>query len=122
MSKVLLGTILGTVLGALDGLTAIFYPDTGPMMLGIMIGSTGKGLLAGLVIGIVARKLKSLPLGILTGLLVAFLITLPIALSPSPNGQTHFWAIIIPGSLVGLFVGFATQKYGRVPAPKPAQT
>ena len=121
MSKVLLGTILGTVLGLLDGLTAIFYPDTGPMMLSIIIGSTGKGLLAGLVIGVVARKLRSLPLGIVVGLLVAFLITLPIALLPAPNGQTHFWPIIIPGSLVGLLVGFATQKYGKPPAPKPAQ-
>jgi hypothetical protein len=121
MSKVVLGVVLGTVLGLIDGLTALFYPDTGPMMLGIIIGSTGKGLLAGLIIGFVARKLRSLPLGILAGFAVAFLITLPIAMSPSPNGQTHFWPIIVPGSLVGLIIGFATQRYGKLPPAKPAQ-
>jgi hypothetical protein len=113
MSKVTLGIILGTILGALDGLTALFYPDTGPMMLSIIIGSTGKGLVAGLIIGFVARKLRSLPLGILAGLAVGFMVTLPIAMAPATNGHTYFWPIIIPGSLVGLVLGFATQRYGK---------
>jgi hypothetical protein len=29
----------------------------------------------------------------------------------------YYFEIMLPGSLVGLIVGFATQKYGRTPAP-----
>ena len=37
-----------------------------------------------------------------------------------PNtGAVYFWEILIPGSLVGLIVGFATQRYG-VRAPTRA--
>jgi uncharacterized membrane protein (Fun14 family) len=28
----------------------------------------------------------------------------------------HYIAIILPGSIVGLIVGYATQKYGATPA------
>ena len=28
----------------------------------------------------------------------------------------HYFAIMLPGSMVGLIVGFATQKYGKAPA------
>jgi len=28
----------------------------------------------------------------------------------------YYFQIVLPGSMVGLIVGFATQKYGRVPA------
>jgi MFS family permease len=120
MSKPILGLILGAALGVLDGLTALLYPDTKGMMLGIIIGSTGKGLIAGVIIGFVARKLKSLPIGVVVGLVVGFLITLPFAVMPAENGQTYFWEIIIPGSLVGLILGFATQRYGRAPRQSAA--
>ena len=42
------------------------------MIFGIIVGSTFKGLVAGLVIGLVARKLNSINLGILIGLAVGF--------------------------------------------------
>lgn len=121
MNKPILGLILGAVLGALDGASAWFYPDVREhgMLAGIMLGSMGKGLVAGLVTGLVARKLRSLPLGVLAGFLAFFLITLPIALME--NDVTHkvyFWEIIIPGSICGLLVGYATQRCGA-PAPKP---
>jgi hypothetical protein len=29
----------------------------------------------------------------------------------------YYFEIILPGTLVGLIVGFATQKYGNSPAP-----
>ena len=115
MSKVVMGIILGTVLGILDGLTALLYPGTESMIFGIIVGSTFKGLVAGLVIGLVARKLNSINLGILIGLAVGFLLALPFAMMPAENGQVYFWEIIIPGSLVGLILGFATQKYGKRP-------
>jgi membrane protease YdiL (CAAX protease family) len=85
------------------------------MIFGIIVGSTFKGLVAGLIIGLVARKLNSINLGILIGLAVGFLLALPFAMMPAENGQVYFWEIIIPGSLVGLILGFATQKYGKRP-------
>jgi len=125
MNKPLLGLLLGAGLGALDGASAWFYPDVREqgMLAGIVVGSMGKGLVAGLVTGFVARKLRSLPLGILSGFLAFFLITLPIALME--NEQTHqvyFWEIIIPGSICGLIVGYATQRHGSAPASKERAT
>jgi hypothetical protein len=120
MSKVVLGIVLGTLLGVLDGLSALLYPNTESMIFGIIVGSTAKGLVAGLVIGLVARKLNSIGLGILIGLGVGFVLALPFAMMPAENGQTYFWEIIIPGSLVGLILGFATQKYGKAPESRVA--
>ncbi len=120
MSKPVLGLILGAVLGALDGLTALVSaPETAPQIATIIIGSCGKGLFAGLLIGLFSRKFDNLTAGILFGIAASALVTLPIALAPQPtnNGEPYFWEIIIPGSLVGLIVGFATQRYGaRSPA------
>jgi hypothetical protein len=46
--------------------------------------------------------------------LVAGLLALPFALGVDPTtGKRYFWEIMIPGSIVGLIVGYATQKYGR---------
>ena len=51
--------------------------------------------------------------GVLLGLAMGALFALPFALMPDPTtGQQYFWEILIPGSLVGLIVGFLTQRYG----------
>ena len=116
MNKILLGLLLGTVLGALDGATAWFTPEVRPEMATIIIGSTFKGLVAGILIGFFARKVKSLPLGILFGLAIGALLALAIAAMPDAiTGKHYYKEIIIPGSLVGLIVGYATQKYGAAP-------
>lgn len=45
---------------------------------------------------------------------MAALITLPIAMMENPEtGKAYFWEILIPGSICGAIVGFATQRYGR---------
>lgn len=117
MNKVLLGLLLGTVLGAIDGGTAWFTPEVRPEMATIIIGSTFKGLVGGILIGFFARKVKSLPLGILFGLAVGALLALAIAAMPDAiTGKHYYKEIIIPGSLVGLIVGYATQKFGAAPA------
>src|SRR5215470_850027 len=117
MNKVRLGTLLGTVLGALDGATAWLTPEVRPEMATIIIGSTFKGLVAGILIGFFARKVKSLPLGILFGLVIGALLALAIALMPDAiTGKHYYKEIIIPGSLVGLIVGYATQKFGATAA------
>ena len=73
----------------------------------------GKGLIAGVLIGWFARKANSLPLGILFGLTMGALFALPFAMETDPTtGQKYFWEILIPGSMVGLVVGFLTQRYG----------
>ncbi len=116
MNKVLLGLLLGAVLGAIDGGTAWFTPEVRPEMATIIIGSTFKGLVGGILIGFFSRKVNSLALGILFGLLVGAILALIIAAMPDAlTGKHYYPQIIIPGSLVGLIVGYATQKFGAVP-------
>ena len=116
MNKVLLGLILGGVLGVLDGLTAWFTPEVRDQMMGIVIGSTVKGIIAGLLIGYFARKVNSLALGILFGLAIGAGLAFLVAAMPDPSGKHYYFEIVLPGSIVGLLVGYATQKFGRTPA------
>ena len=113
MSKPVLGLVLGGVLGILDGLTAFFEPAVANQMLGIVIGSTGKGLIAGILIGFFAKKVNSLPLGIVFGLAVGFLLAFAVA-AMQPEGKHYYFQIILPGSILGIIVGFATQRYGKM--------
>jgi hypothetical protein len=108
----MLGLLLGGVLGAFDGLTALFYPEVASQIMGIVIGSTIKGLIAGVCIGFFARKVRSLPLGILFGLLVGAVLAFAVAAMPNPQGKHYYFEIMLPGSLVGVIVGFATQRFG----------
>ena len=80
---------------------------------GIVIGSTIKGIIAGIAIGFFAKKFHSLPIGILFGLVVGALLAYLTALMQGG----YYFEIILPGTMVGLIVGFATQKYGKTPAP-----
>ena len=109
MSKPVLGLVLGGVLGIFDGLTAWFEPAVRNQLAGIVVGSTIKGLIAGVLIGFFAKKFNSLPLGIVFGLAVGFLLAFLVAFLE----KGHYFEIILPGSILGLVVGFATQKYGR---------
>src|SRR5438132_11012116 len=104
MNKVLLGLLLGTVLGAIDGASAWFTPAVRAQLAGIIIGSTVKGLIAGVAIGFFARKVHSLLLGTLFGLAVGFVLTFIVA----PIQYGYYVEIILPGSIVGLIVGYAT--------------
>jgi peptidoglycan/LPS O-acetylase OafA/YrhL len=113
MNKVLLGLLLGTVLGAIDGASAWFTPEVRVEMATIIIGSTFKGLVGGILIGFFARKVKSVPAGVLFGLAIGALLALAIAVMPDPITHKHYYPeIILPGSIVGMIVGYATQRYG----------
>src|ERR1700687_1175347 len=114
MNKPLLGLIVGGALGVLDGLSALASaPEKAPEIAGIVVGSTFKGLIAGVLIGFFARQVRSLPLGILFGLGIGLLLAWPIAML-----NHYYWQILLPGGLVGLLVGYATQRYGT---PGPAR-
>jgi|GEM_PF-3347651 len=88
MNKALLGLLLGGFLGIFDGLTALFTPEVRPYIVTIVIGSTIKGLVTGLAIGFFARKVHSLPLGILFGLAVGLLLALRWRLCRWPPAST----------------------------------
>ena len=117
MNKAMLGLILGGVLGIFDGLTAWFTPAVRSQMVGIVIGSTVKGLIAGVLIGYFARKVKSLPLGIVFGLGIGLLLAYAVAAMPDPSGKHYYWEIMLPGGIVGVIIGYATQRFGQ-----PSQT
>ncbi|HKR59658.1 MAG TPA: hypothetical protein VJS64_07975 [Pyrinomonadaceae bacterium] len=113
MSKPLIGILVGAVLGAFDGLTAYFTPAVRDQLASIVVSSTFKGIIAGVAIGFFAKKFHSLPLGLLFGLAIGALLAYLTARFAVGG---YYFEIMLPGSLVGLIVGFATQKYGRTPA------
>ena len=107
MKKPVFAMLLGGFLGVLDGLSALLTaPEVRPMIAGIVAGSTFKGVVAGLIVGFVAQRTQSTAIivgvGFAVGAFFAYLVTL---------GEPYFWEIILPGSIVGLIVGFATARY-----------
>lgn len=116
MSKILLGVLLGAVLGAVDGATAWFTPEVRPAIVGIIIGGAIKSIIAGAIIGAFARKVHSVGAGLLFGFVVGVALAFVIA----QLQHAHYLEIIVPGSIVGLILGFVTQKYGAAPALAPA--
>ena len=122
MNKPLVGLVVGGVVGAFDGLTALVSaPEVAPQIVGIIIGSTFKGVIVGLIAGFFARKVNSLPLGIAVGLAAGLLFAYLIASQPDPaTGKHYYWEIMLPGSLAGAIVGYATQRYGRRPGQAAA--
>lgn len=110
MNKPVFGLLLGGFLGIFDGLSALVSaPETAPEIAGIVLGSTFKGLLAGVLIGFFARKVRSLPLTLLFGLAVSGFLAFLVA---HMQGK-YYLEIILPGSVLGLVVGYATQKFGE---------
>ncbi len=114
MSKPLIGIVLGAILGAFDGLTAWFTPAVRDQLVGIVVSSTFKGIIAGVAIGFFAKKFHSLPIGILFGLFIGALLAYLTARFAVGG---YYFEIMLPGSMVGLIVGFATQKYGKESVP-----
>jgi len=77
-------------------------------------------VITGLLIGFFARKLRSLPLGIAVGLLCGLLLAFAVASMPSENGEHYYFQIMLPGGILGMIVGWATQRYGKAPATRVA--
>jgi len=115
MGRIAVAVLVGGALGILDGLTAWFTPEVRAQILGIVVGSTIKGLIAGAIIGLFARRATRVAWTVIFGTAVGALLALVIAILQG----SHYLEIILPGSLVGLLTGFATMRYGR-PAPQRA--
>jgi hypothetical protein len=113
MNKILVGLIVGAVLGLIDGATAWFTPEVRSQMLGIIIGSTLKGIIAGIAAGWFARRVQSVPKGIAFGFIVGLLLAFAVAAMPDPQGNHYWWQIMVPGSILGGVIGWATQRYGQ---------
>ena len=110
MGKVWFGVVLGALLGILDGLTSWFTPAVRAQLVSIVAGSTFKGAIAGAAAGWFAKRVNSVPLGILVGLAVGMLLAYGVAAMQ----HGYYFAIMLPGSLVGAIAGYATQKHRPV--------
>ena len=107
------GMLLGGVLGIFDGLTALVSaPDVAPQIMSIVVGSMIKGILTGALIGLFAKRIGSLPLGIVFGLAVGLVLAYLVVLLQTASGQPgYYWQIMLPGSVLGVIVGYATNRY-----------
>ena len=112
MNKILVGLGLGLILGAIDGATAWFYPETHPMIAGIMVGSSVKGMVVGVLSGWFARKVQSTTWGIVVGAALGLLFAFLVAVTDTVNGRHPYLEIMMPGFVVGAIIGFLTQRVG----------
>lgn len=114
-TKPMLGLALGSTLGLLDGLSGFLEPSLAPVMSSVMTFSLLNGLAAGVAIGYVSKRVHSMIVGILAGIAIAAGLSLLVILHA---GMALFWDIMLPGMLLGVIVGFTTQKFGnRAPGP-----
>jgi MFS family permease len=112
MNKILVGLLFGLILGALDGATAAFYPETRGLVGGIMVGSSLKGMLVGLLSGWFARKVQSTMWGVVLGSALGLLFAYLVAANDVINGRHPYLEVMTPGFVVGAIVGFLTQRMG----------
>jgi hypothetical protein len=116
VTKPMLGLALGGALGLLDGLSGFLEPSLAPVMTSVITLSLAKGLVAGVAIGFFSRKVHSMAWGMLAGLAIAAVLSLLVILRA---GMALFWDIILPGMLLGVIVGFATQSFGKPASDVP---
>jgi hypothetical protein len=126
MSKPVLGLVLGGVLGIFDGLSALISAPNDPAVkagiVGIVIGSTVKGIITGALIGWYAKRAGSMGATIVFGLIVGLALAFGVSLMQMLAGlPPYYWQIMLPGGILGMIVGYATFTYGA-PAPRLTRT
>src|SRR5580658_9796275 len=107
LTKPVLGLAVGGTLGLLDGLSGFLEPSLAPVMTSVITFSLLKGLVSGAAIGYVSQRFHSMLVGILAGIGIAGALSLLVILRA---GMVLFWDIMLPGMLLGIVVGFTTQK------------
>jgi peptidoglycan/LPS O-acetylase OafA/YrhL len=73
----------------------------------------------GVLVGWYAQRVQSLKKGMLVGLVVAAFFAFLVAAIPQPDGSHYWFEIMLPGSVVGLIVGYATQQFGAAATLRP---
>jgi hypothetical protein len=116
MNKPMVGLIAGAVLGVADGATAWFTPAVRSEMTGILMGSGVKGMVVGIICGLIARKVHSTAVGLVAGAGFGLLFAYLVALMPEPDGSHYYLQIMLPGFVLGAVIGFLTQRMGTAPA------
>ncbi len=108
MKRVPLGLIAGGALGLLDGLSAFLIPEARGMMTEIILWGTGKGLVTGLLVGVIACKVEGTGKNALAGGAVGAVLSLLAAIS------TGSYVEIVPtGIVIGLLTGLIVSKWGK---------
>jgi hypothetical protein len=119
MNKIVVGLLFGAILGAIDGATAWFTPEVRSQIAGIMVGSSIKGMVVGVLSGWFARRIHSTGWGIAAGGALGLLFAWMVAAIPDPSGHHYYLQIMLPGFVVGAIIGFLTQHMGTsVPAKR----
>lgn len=108
MKKIGLGLLLGAVLGAIDGATSWFTPEVRAMLLQIIMGSMIKDAVVGAGCGIFALKVRSVGSGLVFGSVLGCAFAFLVAYLQ----HAHYVEIMIPGTIVGMILGYATQRSG----------
>jgi len=121
MNKILVGLVFGLVLGAVDGATAWFYPQARSMMASIMVGSSIKGMVVGLLSGWFARRVQSMKWGIVVGAAFGLLFAFLVAANDTVNGRHPYLEIMMPGFVVGAIIGLLTQRLGTTGLAKKGE-
>jgi hypothetical protein len=117
LTKPMLGLAVGGTLGLLDGLSGFLEPSLAPLMTSVITFSLLKGLVSGAAIGYFSKKVHSMLFGILFGVIIAAAFSMLLILKA---GMALFFDIMLPGMLLGVIVGFATQRFGKRGAPMTA--
>lgn len=120
MNKPLVGIIAGAILGIVDGATAWFTPEVRSAIVGILMGSCVKGMVVGVLCGLIARKVHSTAVGLIAGAGFGLLFAYLVAAMPQPNGQHYYLQIMVPGFVLGSIIGLLTQRMGAAPASSRA--
>jgi hypothetical protein len=115
-NKIVIGLLFGAALGAIDGATAWFTPEVRDQITGILVGSSFKGMVVGLLSGWFACKVDSTMWGIVVGSALGLLFAYLIAAMGDATGHHYYLEIMLPGFVVGAIIGFLTQRLGT-PAP-----
>lgn len=113
MSKVTIGLLVGAILGFLDGISAMLSPAVQDIIVFIVIASTIKGFVTGLLAGFVARRTNNFALAIVTGSAVGLVLSFAAAVStPDSAGRHYYWEIMLPGAVLGMLAGYSSQRFG----------
>ena len=108
MKRVPLGLVAGGGLGLLDGLSAFLIPEARGMMTEIIVWGTAKGLVTGLLVGVIACRVEGIGKNVLAGGAVGAVLSLLAAIS------TGSYVEIVPtGIVIGLLAGLVVSKWGK---------